>query len=201
MYDNQRSLRRLAQEALRREGYSTEIVGRSGARLRVTKDGVTAFTLVRTSSDRWLGWMRAADRWRGLEVAELIVAAVLNKQKNQAEVYALAPKDVREAFDRNLAARKAQNPTLSETAPNFVCMDQDERGGPASVGSNLKAKALWSYDLPLDAVGPPEESDAPKPAAAPNETKEGFAARVRQEFANLIGVSVEKVSVDFHVRL
>lgn len=199
MYDNQKTLRGLVQVGLKQKGYDVEVVrGSGGARLRLSKDGKTALALVRTSSDRWLGWMRTQDgEWRGMGDGDLVVTAVLDREEKptQAEIYALDPADVRKAFDDNLAAREASSPDLKKTAPIFVCMDEARGKGAATTGGNLKAKALWKLELPLVAA---PRVEAP---AKLTESKESFAARVRQEFADLLGVSVEKVSVDFRVSL
>lgn len=196
MYDNQKALRRAAQEAAKKHGYSVEVLkGTGGARLRLTKGGTSVLALVRTSSDGWLGWMRNDEgEWRGIDDGQLIIAAVLDSKEpsSAATIYALKPEDVRKAFDDNLAAREAAGP-LKKTAPVFVCMGEPVTKGPAAVGGNLGAKAMWKLETPLDATEP-----APSKT---KETKEGFAARVRQEFADLIGVSVDMVSVDFKVSL
>jgi hypothetical protein len=199
MYDNQRMLRRLAQEALKKNGYKVEVLKGGGARLRVSKDGNTAYTLVRTSSDRWVGWMRYQGEWRGMGEADLVVVAVLNGPAGKAEVYALDPLEVRRAFDANLAARLKHSPDLSETAPIFICMDEPRGSGPSAVGGNLKAKALWGIELPVGADAPGSEGKSAN--GAPKETSESFAARVRQEFADLIGVPIEKVTLEFRVSI
>jgi hypothetical protein len=203
MYDNQKMLRGLVQVGLKQKGYDVEVLkGTGGARLRLSKDGKTNLALVRTSSDRWLGWMRKEDgEWRGMGDGNLIIAAVLDSDEKptKAEIYAFDPADVQKAFKDNLAAREASSPDLKKTAPIFVCMDETKGKGAANVGSNLKAKAQWKLELPLDAAPPAEE--APVSTAKPKESKESFAARVRQEFADLLGVSVENVSVEFKVSL
>lgn len=203
MYDNQKMLRGLVQVGLKQKGYSVEVLkGTGGARLRLGKEGKTILALVRTSSDRWLGWMRKQDgEWRGMRDGDLIIAAVLDSEEKptKAEIYAFDPADVQKAFNNNLAAREANSPNLKKTAPIFVCMDETEAKNAANVGSNLKAKAQWKLELPLDAAPPAEEVPISMPKT--KETKESFAARVRQEFADLIGVEVESVSVEFKVSL
>lgn len=198
MFDNRKVLRKLIQAALQKQGYAIRLVKPSGARLQITRDGKTAYTLARTSSDRWLGWMRSGDDWRGLKEADLVVVGALKKDKaDVADVFAFAPTDLREAFRNNLAARQSKNPRLKESAPVFVCLDDQPNKYPWAVSSNLKAKALWRVELPLEPVG----SDKELSQTRSSEAQESFAIRVRQEFADLVGVPVEKVNVDFRVSL
>jgi hypothetical protein len=115
-----------------------------------------------------------------------------------AEIYALRPEDVRKAFTDNLAARERQNSAIKNTAPIFVCIDRDDKGRPAAVGSDLGAKAIWQINLPFDVPDGAQMATAPKQSnARPRETRESFAARVRRELADLVGVPVDKVTVDF----
>ena len=113
MYDNQNPLRTAAHAALVQEGYSVrQAKGIAGARLSVERDNERLLALVRTSSDRWLGWMRDQEgAWRGLSEGDLVVAAVLTSSKDAAEVYAFRSTDVEQALTDNLAARlKHDNP-------------------------------------------------------------------------------------------
>ena len=198
MFDNRKALRKLVQAALQQQGYAIRLVKPSGARIEITRDSQTAYTLVRTSSDRWLGWMRSGDDWRGLKEADLVVVGALRKDKaDVADVFAFAPNDLREAFKHNLAARQRKNPKLKESAPIFVCLDDQPNKYPWAVSSNLKAKALWQVELSLEPVG----SDKELSQTQSSEPQASFAIRVRQEFAELIGVPSEKVSVDFRVSI
>jgi len=194
-YVNQKPLRAVAERAIANQGYKVEVVrGSGGARLTATKGGKSLDVAVRTSSDRWVGWMRDENgEWRGMHDADLIVVAALGP--NGADIYAFDSKPVEKAFDENLAARKANNAELSKTAPIFVCLDTvaPSRGPPAT-NSNLKAKALWSETLPL---APAAEVVAGEVAAS--NAEEGFVDRVRREFADRVGVAVEKVTVEFKV--
>ncbi len=122
-YANQKPLRAAAEQALLKRGYNVEVVrGYGGARLVATKNGESVNVAVRTSSDRWIGWMRDENSvWRGMREADLILAAALNNQN--AEVFALNPTDVEKSFNENLESRQANNPDLQASAPIFVCLD------------------------------------------------------------------------------
>ncbi len=194
-YANQKPLRAVAERALFNQGYEVEVVrGSGGARLAATKGGKSSNVAVRTSSDRWVGWMRDENaEWRGMRGADLIVVAALGP--NGADIYAFDSKPVEKAFDENLAAREANNADLSKTAPIFVCLDAVAPGrGPSATSSNLKAKALWSETLPLALATEATAGEVSLPDA-----EEGFVDRVRREFAGRVGVAVEKVTVEFKV--
>jgi len=194
-YANQKPLRAAAERGIANQGFKVEVVrGSGGARLTATKGGKSINVAVRTSSDRWVGWMRDENgKWRGMRDADLIVVAALGP--NGAEIYAFDSAPVEKAFDANLAAREANNAVLSKTAPIFVCLDTVAPGrGPSATSSNLKAKALWSETVPLVLTA---EVTAPEVAAP--EAEESFVDRVRREFADRVGVAVEKVTVEFKV--
>lgn len=220
-YAHQKRLRAAAREALEQQGHKVAPVkGTGGAQVDLEHNGKRSWAFVRTSADRWIGWMRdeLTGDFKGFdEDASLVVVASLDSKTKPTciEVHAFNPTDVQTAFRTNLAARKASNPALSHNAPIFVCLDRMERGVPADTGSGLKEKALWSTSLPFPGVAAgsstakaePSSTEAPEEKfdagfqPSKRETAEGFAARVRQEFADLMGVSVEKVRVEFHVAI
>jgi len=217
-YRYQKLLRAAALEAIRSRGYDARpIKGTGGARVALSVGGNEGTAFVRTTADRWIVWMRddVTGEFKGFgEPAKIVVVAALDDQGGATKggVFAVAPADVHKAFHDNLAARMTSNPSLARHAPVSVCLDRMERGGVTDTGSGLKEKAIWTAILPLPSTEPDEEA-----AAAPDsfehavaerdaeepirETKEGFAARVRQEFAELMGVSVDKVRIEFHVAL
>jgi hypothetical protein len=220
MYSNQRALRAAAVTVLETIGYRgvVAVKGSGGARLRCIRDGASINVMVRTSSDRWVGWMRDnAGGWKGLQATDLVVVAAANSQYNpsSADVFVFEPSVVRDAFDRNLASRLHHSPTLSRSAPIFVCLDPAKAGSPTSAGGDLKSKATWRGATTL-----PRSKGAPDPSARedhqvddhrvedhrvedhrPEDPSDGFAARVRKEFADLVGVSVDRVAVEFRVTL
>lgn len=220
-YAHQKRLRAAAQAALEQQGHKVvPVKGTGGAQVDLEHDGKRSWAFVRTSADRWIGWMRdgSTGDFKGFdEDASLVVIASLDSKTKptRIEIYAFNPTDVQAAFRANLVARKASNPDLAHKAPIFVCLDRMERGVPADTSSGLKEKALWSTSLPFSGVAAegstvkaePNLTEAPAEKSGANvqppryETTEGFAARVRQEFADLVGVPVEKVRVEFHVTI
>src|ERR1051325_7417845 len=201
MYDFQKQLRRIARVALQQRGYAVDIVpGTGGHRVKITKDGQPELALVRTSRDRWVGWMRDGAQWRGFNEANIVVVASTNHRDvpTTAEVFAFDPRDVHRRLAEHLAAREAVGP-VPATAPNFICLDKLERNLTADVGSGFKEMALWRLELPFN-ISPalksseaPQERDAkaggessPSNPEQATETQESFARRVIEEFAQLV---------------
>jgi hypothetical protein len=186
--------------------------------LILSKNSQTSLALVRTSSDRWVGWMRTSNgAWRGLDDGDLIVVAVLAAE-GQAEVFGFDRATIQAAFDANLAARRARNPKLSLNAPIFVCLDHVAGDAARSVGSNLKAKALWRAVVPLAGrvmtqgeqpetrprVKEPQAHSAtgnPCGQKSSEELKNDLADRVRADVAAAMGVAVEKITIEIRVTL
>jgi hypothetical protein len=198
MYDNQKPLRAAAKAAVEAQGYSAEIVrGSGGARLRLKKDGKELFALVRTSSDRYLGWMRTDEgEWRGMKDADLIIAAAVDaNDPGVADIYALSPGDVERAFNENLKSREVRTPNLKRSAPIFVCLDTVPAHKAWAAGGNLKQAAMWSARMELGGNKP----HTPAQSATTASDLESFKARVREEFAARVGVRPEQVTVEFRV--
>ena len=151
-------MRDAALEALTRHGFELlePVKGTGGARLKVMKGGEIALALVRTSSDRWVGWMRDANgNLKGLEDADIVVVAAVDDAKSPTslEVLAFDPDVVLDAFEANLAAREEHSGGLSPTAPVFVCLDETRKEKPAATSSNLKTSAIWT-----ETITPSDES-------------------------------------------
>ena len=94
-------------------------------------------------------------------------------------------------FDRALEVRQLEKSQLSLKAPIFVALDVPIRRQGHEVFPALKARAQWQTFVPLAAVPPHRLSPSP--------TATGFIERVKQEFADLHGVDVSKVSVEFRI--
>lgn len=195
MNEHQGALRRAARKALAAQGYSglEPVAGAAGARLECRKDGASVLAMVRTSANRAVGWMRdEAGDWRGLAEAGLVVVATLDDEAKptKAEVYGFAPATLRAGLDAMLKVRLARAPELAKTAPVFVYLDDRK----PSLPPGIKPQALWTTTLPLT----PGQPAAPSAKAA---AKSGFADRVREQFARMMGVPVDKVVVEFRVTL
>ena len=205
-YANQRPLRRAAEHALRAQGWSVDVVrGSGGARLKIRRGAEALNVAVRTSSDRWVGWMRVngGQQWRGMRDADLIVVAAL-AGRTTAEVYGFDPFVFEQSYNANLAARLA-NGALSDHAPVFVCIDPVAPSrGAASAGADLASRALWRTEVQLFGDDTPSSTmtvtdSLTSPTSAEHDVTESFIDRVRREFAERNGVSVEKVAVEFKI--
>ena len=188
-------LRRCAQEAMEQRGYTVRQVTAAGivpgARLQVKKDGEPKKRVaVRTSKDRKVGLMRDRDTgdWRTIPDAdEVVVAVQAQDNPNLAEVFGFEPEILIRAF--NALAAKALAGKSREKAlksPIFIALDH-ELDDPDELRSNLKKRSSWSMIVPL------------KPPKMAAEGNVGFVERVKREFAELNGVDISKVLVNFQI--
>ena len=195
---NKSVLRECARLALKQRGFSVDVIGGAGivpgARLRATKDSEERIVAVRTSLDREVGLTRQPDgRWSTIpRVDEVIVVVPAADKSNSAEVLGFTPEAIMQTFDVALEARQKKSLKLKNKAPIFVALDEPKRGRRPDVESGLKTKAEWQIVMPLAAV--------PRDKLLPNKSRVGFIQRVQQEFADLHGVDVSKVTVEFRIK-
>jgi hypothetical protein len=218
MADAQRTLRTTAREVLEKRGYSDveSLKGSGGARLIASEKGEPTRIMVRTSSDRWVGWMRSLDGdLKGLDDADLVVVAALDTpiKPREVEVYAFDPAEIRDAFQANLDARSAKG--LGDTAPIFVCLDKSDSDKPSAVSSDLKVKALWSQVVPLGESKPVDEEineakdraeDAADAMGKPDADYgkmdvEGFLLSVKAELAARLNVPAKSLSLELRLQV
>jgi hypothetical protein len=160
-----------------------------GARLRVS-DGSTERTVaVRTSLGREVGFARRPDgRWVTMpKVDEVVVAAPSADEPDAVEVLSFDSHTLIEVFDAALAIRKEEDPKLSRTAPIFVTLD----GAASDSIVVLKMKAKWQMIIPRSDMSTRRNGNRP--------SKEGFINRVKREFAEMNGVDVSKVVIEFKI--
>jgi hypothetical protein len=161
----------------------------AGARLRVSDGSTTRTVAVRTSLVREVGFARRPDgRWVTIpKVDEVVVAAPSADEPDAVEVLSFDSHTLIEVFDAALAIRKEEDPKLSRTAPIFVTLD-----GAASDGIvGLKVKAKWQMTI--------RRSDVSARRDANRSLAEGFIDRVKREFAEMNGVDVSKVVIEFKI--
>jgi hypothetical protein len=174
-------LRACARAALERRGYSvTADRGQGfvpGARLIAIKGAAEIKVAVRTSLDREIGLMRNADgSWRTIPKVDLVVVAVpAVGDPASVEVFGFDPKMLKKAFDAALAAQLKRYPDLHHKAPIFVSLDNVSGKAKSGTVSGLKTKTQWREVLALKSVS-------------------------LQENAELMGIDVSKVTVDFHIK-
>jgi hypothetical protein len=188
-------LRRAAKKVLEGKlGYLVEIDEASsrpdGARLVARAAQGTLRIAVRTGLSRRMRATRNEDgRWRTLSDADLVVVAVPAWHRSDAvEVLGFSPQSVLDAL--NVAFERAPHET-APGAPVILALDEKVRNSRRSMPAGLKSQALWSYVLPIQdpALAHPAEAIF----------GDGFVERVKREFAQIVGVDVEKVIVEFKI--
>lgn len=195
-------LRACARAALEQRGFSVErITGAGivpGVQLTATKGPDRFNVAVRTSLNRKVGLVRSSDgTWRTIpSVDEVLVVAPSVDDPAMAEVLGFNPKALIKVFDAALAAQLKRMPRLSHNAPIFVSLDNREHDkghakDPVSPISGLKTEAQWTLVLPIPS---PASLEHPQSGA-----DTGFIERVKREFAQLNGVDVSKVRVNFFI--
>ena len=189
-------LRECARKALEDRGYSVEDIGGAGvvpgARLRISRGSKKNTVAVRISLERKVGFVRNPDGgWKTLPFVDYVVVVTPSAEDpNCAEVLGFTRKAITEVFDGELAARKKRNPDFSPKAPIFVPLDPI-KGGKAS-DRGLKGLKGWQRDVPLASV--------PSQQRAKGEPVSAFVDRVKREFAQLIGIKEENVTVEFLIK-
>jgi len=128
-------------------------------------------------------------RWMTIpNVDEVVIVVPSAEDPGSAEVLGFDPEVLIRVFDEVLAGRKKRSPDISYKAPIFVALDKRSHSG-AGAASGLKEKAQWQALVPYASVRSPDRSKAGL----------GFIERVKREFAELIGVDVSKVVVEFRI--
>jgi hypothetical protein len=187
-------LRIAARRALEQRGYKVqEISGPgivSGARLRAEKDDRALIIAVRTATDRELGLMRDQEgRWKTIpEMGKVVIAAPGVERADLVDVFGFSPDTLVKIFDRHLARLIKKSPEFSLKAPVFLPLDATKPRGQELTLPALKDKADWEQQVPL-----------PKSAEMIRGSSDSFVDRVRAEFADLNGVSIEEVDVEFRI--
>jgi len=190
-------LRECARLAVEGRGFKVELISGPGivpgARLRAIKGSEEREIAVRSSLDREVGLTRRPNGgWATIpRMDEVVVAVPVDGQPDSAEVLSFAPDVVIKAFDAALAARLKDKPGFPIKAPLFVALDDRKHGRPPIAEAGLKSKAQWQTVVPLAAV--------PRQRLSPAISPVGFIERVKQEFADLHGVDVSKVTVEFRI--
>jgi hypothetical protein len=191
-----RDLRAFACVVLEQAGYDVKpklgprIV--PGAQLFAVKGTQTITVAVRTSLSRAIRLNRdAAGRWRTIgEVDEVMALVPAQDDPSRVEALRINANALKEVFDAEVAAQQSRglNPPLD--APISVSMDEKRPPGSGAAFPGLKARAKWSQEFPLSQVV----------AETPELNRQaGFVARVKREFAALIGVDEGKVVVELRV--
>jgi hypothetical protein len=191
-----RSLLRIAAAVVleNKLGYRVEahVPGRGvspGVRLLATKGSKTEDVAVRSDASRRVRGVRRDDgRWRTFPDVDLVVVAVPARDKaNSIEVLGFSPQTIMECLDATLKGLPKNRP---HDEPVVIALDKKVRSGARTVPSGLKASAMWQHVLSVD---------DPLLKNVKTESSEGFVQRVKREFAELNGVDVSKVLVEFKI--
>lgn len=186
-------LRHCAKRALEERGYMIErVLGQGivpGVQLKATKGRRVLTIAVRTTNNRKLGLVRAENgKWRTISTVDEVVVAASAEKRGYAEVFGFDPDDIIKRFDAELSELIKRMPKLKKIPPVFVNLD-DKHRKTSNKDSGLKTKATWSLFVPIAAVA----------ADNSGERNAGFIERVKREFAELNGVDLSKVHVNFSI--
>jgi hypothetical protein len=189
-------LRAVAHHFLESRGYDVARDKRRGAapgaRLIATRGAEKLKIAVRTSKGREVGLLRRVDGggWRTVPEVDEVVVAVKSRKNHgnhtSIEVLGFDPDTLVGIFD---AVTKGKKMCDSDT-PVFIALDEKAEKGSTSVGVGLRAKAKWKKDIVLNA-----QILSALPQAEPSSLIE----RVKREFAELNGVAIDKVIVEFRI--
>jgi hypothetical protein len=210
-----RTLRRCARVALEGRGF---VVRKKaglgvvpGARLRIQRPGqAQKIVVVRVSKKRRIGIAR--HRWSGKwfevpGVNEVVVVSPSLYDPKIADVFGFDAEVLVQVFDALDSLRNGPYTKERElNFPIFVGLDPLPSDDSNSASSNLIAKASWEETVPLSellastSIDLVERDAVPaRTASGPKVNHEGFIERVRREFAEINGVDVSKVIVNFHI--
>ena len=122
-------------------------------------------------------------------VDEIVVVVPSAEEPDSAQVFCFDSHVMIEAFDAVLSARENKNPQFSYKSPIFIALDGSKKGRTPETVSGLEAKAKWQMSVPL--------TDVRRGSVHPS--ARGFIDRVKREFAELNGVDVSKVVIEFRI--
>ena len=159
-----------------------------GGRLKIVASLHESIVAVRTSPARELGFARRPEgRWVTLpKVDEVLVVVPVVSDAEKAEVLAYDARTLIEAFDAALAAQGEESSKRFSTAPVFIALD-----GEPTVTSGLKSKAKWQMVV--------KRSELSKRQQAQPSATAAFLERVKREYAEMSGVDVNKVVIEFKI--
>jgi hypothetical protein len=163
-----------------------------GARLLAVRDGHEVEIAVKATLERAISFTKQSKaRWRTASAVDLVVAVVPAPNSREAiEVHIFESKAIVEEFDKAWKALQAAGRSLSFEIPIFIPLDKVSRKNVGHDIADLKARARPM--IPLNA----EEIKA----RSSSETTQTFYDRVKQEFADKVGVDVSKVEVEFRIK-
>jgi hypothetical protein len=184
-------LRRCGQRVLASRGYATQPIRGEGiipgTRLKAAKGSRTSTVAVRTSFKRVLGFLRQPDgRWQTIStVDEVLVVTRAHEDEMAADVMCFKSAVLLPLFEKAAQERRKDH----YTHPLFLPLDDTNAANGVIAG--LQSKAAWQSKVLIG------ESTTQGITALITHT--GFVERVKREFAELAGVDVDRVIVDFRL--
>jgi hypothetical protein len=138
--ENERKLLAAAEKALEEAGYG--VAKRKFKHYTIEKDGVRQHIIVRTSTDRWLGFSHGPDGWRTLGdvgIEGVIIATydvdVAKDDPSEIVVYPLMAREpLRQRFDKARAAKTGKSALDERT---WICLDPRNTGKFWDTGSGI----------------------------------------------------------------
>jgi hypothetical protein len=151
-----RGLFALAEDALRKEGWSVVRVPRGGkSSLRMIVRGDECYKVsIRTSQDAWIAFPRrtAGEGWITLDEVDFVVAASVNDKHTptEARVHMIPGNEARDRFNRAYAARKAAGHTLPVGRGIWLSLYDEDSAEPVThvgAGMGLAHRPIAVVDL------------------------------------------------------
>ncbi len=200
-----RTLVDVSRESVKKAGYELERQpgrGRSNVYM-VKKGGKEQLASIRTTKDRWIAFPPLKDKWKTLDDVELVIISAVDdvEDPKNAEVYILPADEVRDRFNASYRARISSGQKVRENFGMWVCLDRDDRGIAASVGSGIIESHTPVAVIPLvdlgggdDGGGDPDvvEESSPKTIAS-------ILASAKQHIARIADVSTDQIQLDLRI--
>jgi hypothetical protein len=180
---------------------------------KTEQNGKTKRVSIRTTRDRWIAFppLQGGKTWKTLDTVDTVIVAAVDDPASatRVEVYQFEAAEVRKRFDQAYTARAKAGQVLKDNYGMWVCLDKDERGLAASVGSGLAEERKPIAVYPVSELAPAEtgEDDAGDGDLAGSETDSAGQPRTiadvmnwaRERIASLSGVRTEAVKLDLKI--
>jgi hypothetical protein len=196
------------------QGYKlTRVPGRGLSNVwNVEKDGKTKVAAIRTTRDRWIAFppLENGTKWKTLDDVELVVVAAVDSKDDpkNVEVYIFPATEVRQRFDKALAARTKAGHVNKDNFGMWVALDPDPRNIAASVGGGIakqyKPVKVYSIETLMAHLPEPTPDDNNATDMEPEEVESAprlttiaeVVAWARERVAEIAGIKVEAVKLD-----
>lgn len=183
----------------------------------VIENGRTFSVSIRTTRDRYIAFppLEGGRRWKTLDDVDKVLVATVDNPDHPVwvEVYLFEAADVRNRFSASYAARIAAQHVVTDNFGMWLCLDEDSRNTPISVGTGIveKQEPIARYkieDLVAQAPvrpGPGSTemtNDDPGSASDKNAGGQSIGEIIgwaRERIASAASVPVEAVKLDLRI--